>query len=110
VPAPRQLRGELEGGDKAGFVGITIEPLHEDGNESLYLVVFGDLRAPPAHEEPPAKQRKGKARDANLEQLERELGSGRPRSMTHQNQLRRPERHRESGPDQGRSPGEDNRL
>jgi two-component system, chemotaxis family, CheB/CheR fusion protein len=70
---------ELEGGDKNELVRITVEPLHEDGNEPLYLVVFGDLRAPPLHEERPAKQRKGKARDANLEQLERELRETRER-------------------------------
>src|SRR5262245_10732924 len=70
---------ELDGGDKGDLVRITVEPLHEDGNESLYLVVFGDLRAPPVHEEPPAKQRKGKARDANLEQIERELRETRER-------------------------------
>jgi two-component system CheB/CheR fusion protein len=70
---------ELEGGDKSEFVRITVEPLHDDGNESLYLVVFGDLRAPLLHEERPAKQRKGKARDANVEQLERELRETRER-------------------------------
>src|SRR5262249_11976578 len=58
---------EVEGGGKSEFVRITVEPLREDDNETLYLVVFGDLRAPAAYEEPPAKQRKGKARDANLE-------------------------------------------
>lgn len=70
---------ELDGGDKGEFVRITVEPLHDDGNESLYLVVFGDLRAPPAPEQPPAKQRKGKAPDANLEQIERELRETRER-------------------------------
>src|SRR5262245_2233487 len=70
---------ELEGVDKSEFVRITVEPLHDDDNESLYLVVFGDLRAPAALEGPPAKQRKGKARDANLEQLERELRETRER-------------------------------
>ena len=70
---------ELEGGDKSEFVTITVEPLHDDDKESLYLVVFSDLRAPAAHEEPPAKQRRGKARDANLEQLERELRDSRER-------------------------------
>src|SRR5215468_4026506 len=70
---------EVEVGDKSEFVRITVEPLREDDNETLYLVVFGDLRAPAAYEEPPAKQRKGKARDANLEQLERELRETRER-------------------------------
>jgi two-component system CheB/CheR fusion protein len=70
---------ELEGGDKGEFIKITVEPLREDDNETLYLVVFSDLRAPAAHEEAPAKQRKGKARDANLEQLERELRETRER-------------------------------
>jgi two-component system CheB/CheR fusion protein len=70
---------EVEGGDGSEFVRITVEPLREDENESLYLVVFGDLRAPPAHDEPPGKRRKGKVRDANLEQLERELRETRER-------------------------------
>jgi two-component system CheB/CheR fusion protein len=70
---------ELEGVDKSEFVRIAVEPLHDDDNETLYLVVFGDLRAPAALEGPPAKQRKGKARDANLEQLERELRETRER-------------------------------
>src|SRR5215472_9167537 len=70
---------ELEGVDKSEFVRITVEPLRDDDNETLYLVVFGDLRAPAALEGPPAKQRKGKARDANLEQLERELRETRER-------------------------------
>src|SRR6516225_5470492 len=70
---------EMEGGDKSEFVRVTVEPLHDDGNETLYLVVFSDLRAPAALEGPPAKQRKGKARDANLEQLERELRETRER-------------------------------
>src|SRR5262249_5665479 len=74
-----RANGELEGGDKGEFVRITVEPLHDDDNESLYLVVFSDLRAPAAPEEPPAKQRKGKARDANLDQLERELRETRER-------------------------------
>ncbi|HET9245994.1 MAG TPA: PAS domain-containing protein, partial [Xanthobacteraceae bacterium] len=69
---------ELEGGDKGEFVRVTVEPLHDGDNETLYLVVFNDLRAP-APEEPPTKQRKGKARDGNLEQLERELRETRER-------------------------------
>src|SRR5262249_22704792 len=39
---------ELEGGDKGEFVRITVDPLHDDDNESLSLVVFSDLRAPAA--------------------------------------------------------------
>jgi two-component system, chemotaxis family, CheB/CheR fusion protein len=70
---------ELEGGDRGEFVTITVEPLREDDNESLYLVVFDDLRVPAEPEKPPAKQRKGKARDANLDQLERELRETRER-------------------------------
>src|SRR5215813_12126546 len=31
---------ELEGDDKTEFVRITLEPLREDENETLYLVVF----------------------------------------------------------------------
>jgi two-component system CheB/CheR fusion protein len=70
---------ELEGVDKSELVRITVEPLREDDNETLYLVVFNDLRAPAVPEEAPAKQRKGKARDGNLEQLERELRETRER-------------------------------
>ena len=70
---------ELEGGHRTEFIRITVEPLREDDNETLYLVVFSDLRAVAVPEEPPAKQRKGKARDANFEQLERELRETRER-------------------------------
>src|SRR5262245_55448034 len=69
---------ELETDDKTEAVRITVEPLRDDENESLYLVVFNDLPAP-VPEERPAKQRKGKARDVNLEHLERELGETRER-------------------------------
>ena len=51
------------GDDKTEFVRITVEPLHEDDNETLYLVVFGELPAP-VPEERPAKQRKGKGATA----------------------------------------------
>ena len=67
---------ELESAGKSERVRIT--PLRGDGNESLYLVVFGDLRLR-ALEERPARPRKGKARDGNLEQLERELRETRER-------------------------------
>jgi two-component system CheB/CheR fusion protein len=70
---------ELEGDDRGEFVTITVEPLREDDNESLYLVVFDDLRVPAEPEKPPAKLRKGKARDANFDQLERELRDTRER-------------------------------
>jgi two-component system CheB/CheR fusion protein len=69
---------ELEGDDKSELVRIAVEPLREDDNETLYLVVFGDLRAAAARQKRPAK-RKGKARDANLEQLESELRETRER-------------------------------
>ena len=69
---------ELESAGKSERVRITVEPLRGDGNESLYLVVFGDLRLR-ALEERPARPRKGKARDGNLEQLERELRETRER-------------------------------
>ena len=69
---------ELERAGKSERVRITVEPLRGDGNESLYLVVFGDLRLR-ALEERPARPRKGKARDGNLEQLERELRETRER-------------------------------
>src|SRR6266508_972922 len=70
---------ELEGDEGNEFVRITVEPLSDDDNESLYLVVFGDLRAPTAQEKAPAKHRRGKIRDPNLEQLERELRDTRER-------------------------------
>ena len=69
---------ELERAGKSERVRITVEPLRGDGNESLYLVVFGDLRLR-VLEERPARPRKGKARDGNLEQLERELRETRER-------------------------------
>jgi len=71
---------EVEGEEKTEFVRITVEPLREDGSETLYLVVFGELRGP-VPEESPAKPRKGKGkgRDGNLEHLERELRETRER-------------------------------
>jgi two-component system CheB/CheR fusion protein len=69
---------ELEADDKSELVKISVEPLRDDDNESLYIVVFSDLR-PPEPEERPAKQRKAKAREGNLEQLERELRETRER-------------------------------
>jgi two-component system CheB/CheR fusion protein len=69
---------EMETDEKTEFIRITVEPVREDDNESLYLVVFDDLGAP-APEERPAKSRKGKARDSNLEHLERELRETRER-------------------------------
>src|SRR5262249_61440359 len=41
---------ELEGSDKGEFVRITVERLREDDNETLYVVVFSDLRAAGVHE------------------------------------------------------------
>jgi two-component system, chemotaxis family, CheB/CheR fusion protein len=70
---------ELEGDDKSELVRIAVEPLRQDDNETLYLVVFGDLHAAAARQGRPAKQRRGKARDANLEQLESELRETRER-------------------------------
>jgi two-component system CheB/CheR fusion protein len=70
---------ELEGGDGNEFVRITVEPLSDDDNESLYLIVFGDLRAPAAQGKSPTKHHKGKIRDPNLEQLEGELRDTRER-------------------------------
>src|SRR5215472_221843 len=69
---------ELETDEKTEFVRITVEPVREEGNESLYLVVFNDHGAP-VPEERPAKSRKGKARDSTLEHLERELRETRER-------------------------------
>src|SRR5262249_18713739 len=60
-------------------VRIKVEPLRDDDNESLYLGVFSELRAPTPHDEPTAKRRKGKARDLNQEQIERELRETRER-------------------------------
>ena len=69
---------ELQGEDNTEFVRLTVEPLRDDDNETLYLVVFGDS-ALAAKQESPAKRRKGKTRDPHLEQLERELGDTRER-------------------------------
>ena len=69
---------QMETDEKTEFIRITVEPVREDDNESLYLVVFNDLGTP-GPEERPAKSRKGKARDANLEHLERELRETRER-------------------------------
>jgi two-component system, chemotaxis family, CheB/CheR fusion protein len=70
---------ELEGNDKAELVRITVEPLREDEHETLYLVVFGESRAP-LPDESARKPRKAKGgRDGNLERLERELGETRER-------------------------------
>src|SRR5262249_56531450 len=52
---------ELESEDGLS-VRITIEPMREDDGESLYLIVFSELRGPVTQTERPAKRRKG-ARD-----------------------------------------------
>jgi len=71
---------ELDSDGRGEFVKITIEPIEGEDHETLYLVVFSELRAPVTQEEPPpAKRRKGQARDPNLEQLERELRDTRER-------------------------------
>src|SRR5262249_26558267 len=69
---------QLEGEDKNEFIRITVEPLRNDDSETLYLLVFGALRAT-ALEEPAHKPRRGKAREGNLEHLERELREKRER-------------------------------
>jgi two-component system CheB/CheR fusion protein len=69
---------QLDSDDQNEFVRITVEPLREDGNESLYLVVFDELRAPVA-DEPAGKRRKGRAREASVDQLEREMREMRER-------------------------------
>jgi two-component system, chemotaxis family, CheB/CheR fusion protein len=61
------------------LVKITVEPLPDGDNEALYLVVFTELRAPVAADEPPAKRRKLRARDPNIEQIEHELRETRER-------------------------------
>jgi two-component system CheB/CheR fusion protein len=66
---------ELDTDDDRGFVRITVEPLREDDSEPLYLIVFSDLPAPVR----PAKARKTKALDANVEALEHELRETRER-------------------------------
>jgi two-component system, chemotaxis family, CheB/CheR fusion protein len=76
-PAVRE-EVELDGDNDNEIVSITVEPLGDDDG-SLYLVVFGDLRARATQGKLPAKPRKGKIRDPNLEQLERELRDTRER-------------------------------
>ena len=63
---------ELDGDNDNEIVSITVEPLGDDDDVSLYLVIFGDLRTRPGQGKLQAKHRKGKIRDPNLEQLERE--------------------------------------
>jgi two-component system CheB/CheR fusion protein len=70
---------ELELHDRSEFVKVTVEPMRTDDSEPLFLIVFSELRAPVTAEEPPAKRRKGRARDPNLDQLERELRETRER-------------------------------
>jgi two-component system, chemotaxis family, CheB/CheR fusion protein len=65
--------------DDRELIRITVEPLRDDNNESLYLVVFGELRAPVAQEEAPAGSVKTRARDPNIEQLDHELRETRQR-------------------------------
>jgi two-component system CheB/CheR fusion protein len=68
----------LELDDRTEFVRLTVEPMREDEGESLYLVVFSELRPPP-QEEPAAKRRKGRVTDARLDQLDQELRETRER-------------------------------
>jgi two-component system CheB/CheR fusion protein len=70
---------EVEADDDIAFVRITVDPIRDDDSEPLYLVVFNQLRAPVTQDEPPAKRRKGKPRDGDLDQLERELRETRER-------------------------------
>jgi two-component system CheB/CheR fusion protein len=58
---------------------ITVEPMREDGSETLYLVVFNELSASAAHEPPPAKARKRRERDPGVDQNESELRETRER-------------------------------
>src|SRR5262249_38049039 len=70
---------EIDLEDHNEYVKVTVEPIRTDDNEPLYLIVFNDLRAPVTTEEPPAKRRKGRARDPSFDQLERELRETRER-------------------------------
>ena len=70
---------ELDGDNDNEIVSITVEPLGDDDDVSLYLVIFGDLRTRPGQGKLQAKHRKGKIRDPNLEQLEHELRDTRER-------------------------------
>ena len=66
---------ELDMDDDRGLVRVTVEPLREDDSEPLYLIVFSDSPVPVR----PAKARKTKALDANVETLEHELRDTRER-------------------------------
>jgi two-component system CheB/CheR fusion protein len=70
---------EFDAEEHAEFVRLTIEPMHADDSEPLYLIVFSELRAPTIGDETPAKRRKGRPRDPNLDQLERDLRDTRER-------------------------------
>jgi two-component system, chemotaxis family, CheB/CheR fusion protein len=61
------------------FVKVTVEPLREDGGETLYLVVFNELRTPVTQDESAEASRKGRPSDPQLEQVERELRDTRER-------------------------------
>ncbi|TMJ31955.1 MAG: chemotaxis protein CheR [Alphaproteobacteria bacterium] len=63
----------LEGDEHTDFVKLTVEPMREDEGETLYLVVFTEIRAPAAQEETSAEGRKRGAPDPSLGHLEREL-------------------------------------
>jgi two-component system CheB/CheR fusion protein len=58
---------------------ITVEPMREDGSETLYLVVFNDLGAVAANEAPAAKRRGRRERDPGVDQTESELRDTRER-------------------------------
>jgi two-component system, chemotaxis family, CheB/CheR fusion protein len=59
------------------LVTVTVEPLREDGGDTLYLVVFSELRTPVAQEESPS--RKERPSDPQLDQAERDLRDARER-------------------------------
>src|SRR5262249_29441499 len=69
----------LEMDGRTDYVRISVEPMRDDPNEGLYLVVFTDLRTAVPREEPASKGRKGRGRDAGSEQIETELRDTRDR-------------------------------
>ena len=70
----------VEGDEHTEHVRILVEPMRDNGQESLYLVVFNEVRPPPPREpEPKGKRRKAAPPDPNIERLDRELRETRER-------------------------------
>ena len=69
----------VETEDDDELVKVTVEPLRDNGNDTLYLVVFTELPTPATRDEPQGKPRKGRVHDPNLERIEHDLRETRER-------------------------------